>query len=64
MGLYNMAEDRTELTDLACLAGQAEVLRCPRLLIDNMYTKVATVWIAEETAPTQIQKEFLSETLQ
>ena len=34
-------------------------LRLARSAVDDMYTKIATVWLAEETSPTEIQRSFL-----
>jgi serine/threonine protein kinase len=38
-------------------------LRPARSAVDEMYTKVATVWLAEQATPTAIQLEFLSTAL-
>jgi serine/threonine protein kinase len=35
-----------------------------RKAVDDMYTKVATVWLAKETAPSTIQKELISRALE
>ncbi|MEX2142289.1 MAG: serine/threonine-protein kinase [Pirellulales bacterium] len=65
--LFAMERDRTiaALTDSDHQRTRAEAsLSVARRAVDDMYTKVGTLWLAEETAPSIIQRDLISRALE
>ena len=61
-GAYRAERTQREIADAARKDAELN-LRMARSAVDEMYTKVATVWLSEETSPTALQLEFLQTAL-